>query len=161
MGWGSSRDQASVWVVNATILLCDAAVVSEAKLFVLGGGWNLVGPGPTPMAIALKIDVDYAAAADEHHWELFLEELDGSPVILDTPEGPRPVEVRGDFRVGSPEGIPVGADVSVNIAINLGPLPLEPGKRFVWKLAINGASEEHWSASFSTRAMPDLRVVEA
>ena len=150
-----------MWVVNATILLCDAAVVSEAKLFVLGGGWNLVGPGPTPMALALKIDVDYAAATAEHHWELFLEELDGSPVILDTPEGPRPVEVRGDFMVGSPEGIPVGADVSVNIAINLGPLPLEPGKRFVWRLSINGATDDHWSASFSTRALPDLRVVEA
>ena len=147
--------------MNATILLCDAAVVSEAKLFVLGGGWSLIGPGPTPMAIALKMDVDYDTIEEEHHWELFLEESDGGPVIFETPDGPRPVEVRGDFRVGKPEGMPVGAEIPVNIAINLGPLPLEPGKRFTWRLTINGADDRNWIASFATRGVPGLRIVEA
>ena len=153
--------------MNATILLCDAAVVSEAKLFVLGGGWSLVGPGPTPMAIALKMDVDYNTVEEEHHWELFLEEPDGTAVIFETPDGPRPVEVRGDFRVGTPDGIPPGAEIPVNIAINLGPLPLEPGKRFIWRLTIDGTADDHWSAGFATRAMPQvapapgLRIVES
>lgn len=146
--------------MNATILLCDAAMVSEAKLFVLGGGWSLVGPGPTPMAIALKMDVDYDAIDEEHHWELFLEEASGESVIFDTPEGPRPVEVRGDFRVGKPEDMPLGSAIPVNIAINLGPLPLEPGKAFVWRLTINGHSEPQWSATFATRAMPGLHVID-
>lgn len=146
--------------MNATLLLCDSAVVSEAKLFILGGGWSLVGPGPTPMAIALKIDVDFNAVDDEHHWELFLEEQNGDPIIFETPDGPRPIEVRGDFRVGRPEEMPAEAAIPVNIAINLGPLPLEPGKSFVWRLTVNGYSDPSWSAFFATRALPDFTMME-
>lgn len=146
--------------MNATILLCDAAMVSEAKLFVLGGGWSLVGPGPTPMAIALKMDIEFDSVDEEHHWELFLEDVSGQAVVFDTPDGPRPVEVRGDFRVGHPEELPPGSLIPVNIAINLGPLPLEPGKSFIWKLSIDGTSAPAWSASFATRPMPGLHVIE-
>jgi hypothetical protein len=137
--------------VKATILLCDSALVAEGKLFILGGGWSLTGPGLAPMAIALKLDVAWGETQDMHHWELYLVDQDGNSVVFDTPEGPQPVEVRGDFQVGSPQGVPPGADVPVNIAVNLGPLPLPPNGRYTWRLSVDGETNESWEASFSTR----------
>ena len=36
--------------MKATLLLADAAQAAEGKLYVLGGGWSVTGPGPAPMA---------------------------------------------------------------------------------------------------------------
>ena len=49
------------------MLLCDAAQVSDGKLFILGGGWSMTGPDPVPSAVALKIDVDWHEAGRSHH----------------------------------------------------------------------------------------------
>ena len=43
------------------MMLCDAAQVADGKLYVLGGGWSLIGPDPMPSAIAMKIDVGAGA----------------------------------------------------------------------------------------------------
>jgi hypothetical protein len=93
------------------MMLCDAAQVSDGKLYVLGGGWSMTGPDPVPSAIALKIDVGWHEAEAPHHWELFLEDADGRPVMVDTPDGEHPVEVRGEFTVGRPPGIPEGSPI--------------------------------------------------
>jgi hypothetical protein len=119
------------------MMLCDAAQVSDGKLYVLGGGWSMTGPDPVPSAIALKIDVGWHEAESSHHWELFLEDADGRPVLVDTPEGEHPVEVRGEFTVGRPPGIPEG--------------PLVPGTRYTWRMAIDGESQTDWVLGFTTR----------
>ncbi len=135
-------------------MLCDSAQVAEGKLYILGGGWSVTGPGLAPMAIALRIDVDWASAEEAHHWELFLEDADGGQVVFETPEGAQPIEVRGDFQVGTPQGVPEGSDVPVNLAINMGPLPLPAGGRYTWRLMIDGESKEEWISTFTTRPAP-------
>src|SRR5664280_156900 len=137
--------------VRVTMMLCDAAQVSDGKLYVLGGGWSMTGPDPVPSAIALKIDVGWHEAEAAHHWELFLEDADGRPVLVDTPEGEHPVEVRGEFTVGRPPGIPEGSPIDVALAVNLGPLPLTPGTRYTWRMAIDGESQTDWVLGFTTR----------
>jgi hypothetical protein len=134
------------------MLLCDAAQVADGKLYVLGGGWSLIGPDPTPTAIALKIDVEWIEADRTHHWELFLVDEDGQSVVAETPEGVQPIEVRGDFEVSRPDEIRIGSPIDVALALNFGPLPLRAGARYTWKLAIDGESGEDWELSFSTRA---------
>jgi len=109
------------------MLLCDAAQVADGKLYILGGGWSMTGPDPVPSAVALKIDVDWHEAEIPHHWELFLEDADGQPVMVETPDGAQPVEVRGDFTVAHPPGIPEGSPIDVALAVNLGPIPLAAG----------------------------------
>lgn len=140
--------------MKVTMLLCDAAQVADGKLFVLGGGWSLTGPDPMPSAIAMKIDVGWHEADEVHHWELYLEDADGRPVMIDTPEGAHPVEVRGEFNVTRPPTVPEGTPIDVALAVNLGPLPLEPGNRFTWRLTIDGEAEELWALSFTTRPRP-------
>jgi hypothetical protein len=39
------------------MMLADAAQVANGKLFILGGGWSVTGPEPSPSAIVLKIAV--------------------------------------------------------------------------------------------------------
>ena len=125
----------------------NAAQVSDGKLFILGGGWSMTGP-TRPSAVAVKIHVDWHEAEASHHWELFLEDADGKPVLMETAEGTQPVEVRGEFTVSQPLGIPEGSPIDVALAVNLGPLPLAPGTRFAWRLMIDGeALPERRSAS--------------
>ena len=142
-----------VWFgMRATMLLCDSAQVADGKLYILGGGWSLIGPDPAPTAVALKIDVDWTEVERPHHWELFLVDEDGQPVRAETQDGTQPIEVRGDFEVARPTEIAEGTPVSVALALNFGPLPLVAGGRFAWRLMIDGAAQDDWSLSFSTRA---------
>ena len=136
-------------------MLCDAAQVADGKLYVLGAGWSLTGPEAMPSAIALKIDVGWHEADQTHHWELFLEDADGRPVLVDTPEGAHPVEVRGEFHVARPTTVPEGTPIDVALAVNLGPLPLKPGNRFIWRLSIDGQSHDEWALAFTMRPEPE------
>jgi hypothetical protein len=137
--------------VKATMLLCDAAQVADGKLYVLGGGWSVTGPEPTPSAVAIKLEVDWHEAASSHHWELFLVDADGREVSVDTPAGPQVVEIRGDFQVSQPEGVPPGSPIDLPLAINVGPLPLAPSGRYTWRLTIDGNTDESWVLGFTTR----------
>ncbi len=133
------------------MMLCDSAQVCDGKLYILGGGWSLAGPDPMPSAVALKIDVDWIEAGSPHHWELYLVDEDGQPVLIETAEGLRPMEVRGDFEVGRPGSVPEGSPVDVALAVNFGPLPLTGGARFTWRLTIDGEAQPDWVLAFSTR----------
>ena len=90
-----------VAAVNVTMLLADSAQVADGKLYILGGGWSLTVPDPSPSAVAIKLEVGWNETGREHHWELFLEDADGAPVMIQTPEGMQPVEIRGDLTVAS------------------------------------------------------------
>lgn len=140
--------------MNVTMMLCDAAQVADGKLYILGGGWSLTGPDPVPSAVALKIDVGWHEAEVAHHWELFLEDADGRPILVETPEGQQPVEVRGEFTVNHPPDVPEGSPIDVALAVNLGPLPLPAATRFVWRVVIDGDSLPGAQVSFTTRPTP-------
>lgn len=133
------------------MILADAAQVADGKLYILGGGWSVTGPDPTPSAVAIKVGVDSPEFVNPHHWELFLEDADGQPVNFETPEGPQFIEVRGDFSVASPEDVPLGTPVDVPIAVNFGPIPLHEGSRYSWRLVIDGETLPGGLVSFTTR----------
>jgi hypothetical protein len=98
--------------------------------------------------------VDWHEFNSSHHWELFLEDADGQPVRFETPDGPQPIEVRGDFSAAAPDGVPVGTPVDVPIAVNFGPIPLQDGSRFTWRMVIDGDSLPGATVSFTTRPAP-------
>lgn len=139
--------------MKVTMLLADAAQVADGKLYILGGGWSVTGPAPTPSAVVMKLEIDPVGAGRQHYWELFLEDADGRPVSFDSPEGLQTVEVRGEFQVGEPVGAPAGTPVDLPIAINFGPLPLEPSSRFVWRFVVDGETPQGGTVAFSTRAL--------
>lgn len=141
--------------MKVTMMLADSAQVANGKLFILGGGWSVTGPQPVPSAIALKIEVPWGEANRKHNLKLELVDSDFRSVLVPTPTGEMPVVLSGDFEVGRPAGLPPGTPLDVPFAFNIGPLPLVPGQRYVWKLIIDGNTDNDWQAAFSTRlALP-------
>jgi hypothetical protein len=143
--------------VRATLLLADSAQAIGGKLYILGGGWSVTGPDPTPSAIALKVEVPWDRA--NHRYELLLELLDadGHPVEVNPSESgspPQPVRFQAAFEAGRPAGLIPGTPLDGTFAINLAPLPLEPGQRYAWRLSVDGKTEPDWQIGFSVRPRP-------
>ena len=137
--------------VKVTMMLADAAQVSEGKLNVLGGGWSLTGPQPVPFAIAGIIDVPWNQTNTSHTFRLELIDLDGQPVIVATPEGDQPLLLEGNFEVGRPPGVRPGTPIPFPFAFQSGPVPLPAGSHFEWRLMVDGATHEDWRLAFATR----------
>lgn len=133
------------------MLLADAVQVADGKLYVLGGGWSMIGPGPSPIGIAIKIEVPWHQANERHTWALELVDGDGAPVMVPTPEGEGPLQIRGDFEVGRPPGVLPGTPLDLPVAINTPPLPLPSGTRLEWRLTIDDEARQDWVLAFSTR----------
>lgn len=140
--------------MKVTMLLADAVQAVGGKLYILGGGWSIIGPEPNPMAIAIKVEVPWTEANQRHILRLTLLNEDNQPVMVPTPIGDRPVELNVEFEVGRPAGLRAGTPLDVPLAINLGPLPLQPDCRYVWRCSIDDQSELDWQVSFSTRPTP-------
>ena len=137
--------------VRVTMMLADSAQAVEGKLYILGGGWNITGPEPSPSALAIHVDVPWDLANVRHPWKLELVDSDGEPVMVSTPLGEQALVLQGEFEVGRPPGVTPGTGLGVPLAINLGPIPLPPGGRYEWRLSISDESDEDWRLPFSTR----------
>jgi hypothetical protein len=141
--------------MKVTLLLADAAQAVGGKLYILGGGWSIIGPDPTPMAIAIKIEVPWTEANISHKLRLALFDEDGHAVRVPTPTGEQPFEIHIPFEVGRPVGVRTGTPLDLPLAINLAPLPLRPNSRYVWRCFINDTTLDEWQVSFSTRPLPN------
>jgi uncharacterized protein DUF6941 len=138
----------------ATLMLADAAQAVDNKLYVLGGGWSVVGPGPFTSALAISLKVPWDEAEAPHRMRLELLDSDGHPIIVPMPVGQEPLVIESEFQTTRAEGVAPGTPTDIAVAINLGPIPLPPGGRYEWRLSIDGYHEAHWHAAFSTRALP-------
>ena len=114
--------------MKVTIMLADAAQAVSGKLYVLGGGWSVTGPSPTAYAIALKVEVPWDETNKRHTLVLRLLDEDGRPA-----------------------GVLPGSPIDMPVVVNIGPMPLPPGRRFVWRLFIDGRSDPAWEVGFATR----------
>lgn len=143
--------------MRVTLLLADAAEAVNGKLYILGGGWSVTGPGPVPFAIALKIEVPWDQANTRHELRLELLDGDGQPVALAQEPGgdASPLVIGGSFEVGRPPGLPAGTPLDSVLAVSFsGGLPLEPGSRYEWRLSINDKTRDDWRLAFTTRPAP-------
>lgn len=140
--------------MKVTMLLADHAQHHNGKLFIAGGGWSVIGPEPSPTAIAIKLEIEGTESDRPHHWELFLEDADGHLVQFGTPEGIQSLEVRGDIPSAAELDMAPGSIIEVPLAFNFPPLPLEPGARYMWRMVIDGESLPGATASFATLAAP-------
>jgi hypothetical protein len=141
--------------VKVTLLLADYAQVAEGKLNIIGGGWSVTGPAPTPSAVAMKVEVPWDQANNRHAIVLELVDEDGHPVTFPDLTGkPQPVRIEAALEVGRPPGVRPGTPIATPFAVNVGPLPLAPDSRFMWRVTIDGESGEDWQVAFSTRPLP-------
>jgi hypothetical protein len=137
--------------MKVTMLLADSAQAVAGKLYILGGGWSITGPAPAPFALAIKIEVPWDQTNIKHTFKLTLLDSDGHQVMGESPEGSEPIQLEAGFEVGRPAGVRPGTPLDVPIAINFAPIPLEPGRRYVWRLEIDGDTADDWRVAFNTR----------
>lgn len=137
--------------MKVTMMLADFAQAIGGKLYIMGGGWSITGPAPCPSAIAVKIEVPWNQTNQKHRLKVDLLDGDFHPVSVPTPQGQAPMVIDGNFEVGRPAGLLPGTPMDVAMAFNIPPFPLEPGKRYIWKLTVNDKENDEWQAAFSTR----------
>src|ERR1700745_2232095 len=96
--------------MRVTMLLADSAHVAGGKLYVWGGGWSVMGPGPTAMSIGLRIEIPPDEIDREHQWRLALLDEEGRPVPC-AAHGTHSIERSGSFHArqltASRPGVPV------------------------------------------------------
>jgi hypothetical protein len=149
---------------KAALMLCDSVVVAEGKLYVQGGGWDMVNPQMYPLRItrvglAVTIDIPYNRTNENHNMTIRLKTEDGEDVALGTaaadPSDPagvdKPVyEVGGMFNAGRPPLLQGGDSQKMPFAVNIDGLLITEPKAYYFVLEING--EEIERARF--RALP-------
>jgi hypothetical protein len=141
--------------LRVKIVLADSAEVREGLLFLLGGGWNHVGPQPQPFAIAGLVEVDWNETNSRHRIEFVIEDEDGSPFLVPTPTGDQPFRLGSEFDVGRPAGATQGETFNLPIAVPITPLPWNPGRRYVVRTLIDGNEMDR--LTFQVRAAPPRR----
>ena len=139
--------------MKATLILADHARVSEGKLDVLGAGWTLAGPDPVTMGIGVLIEVPWDQTNRRHSMVVRLLGEDGQLHPLPAPDGgqARGIEAHTDFEVGRPPGVTAGTAQPFALALNLAQVPLAAGRRYEWRLEIDGESQDDWRVTFQTR----------
>lgn len=131
------------------LLLADWAEVLNGKLYVMGGGWTETGPAPSPSALAAIIEVDWDETNIEHTARFTLVDGDDQAVMVPTPTGHAPLFIEAKLNVGRPAQAKPGSSFNVPVALNIGPVQLQPGKIHVWQCHINGTMSG--AATFTTR----------
>lgn len=143
--------------MRLTVLLADSAQAAEGKLYVLGGGWTdtpLTPDGHTiPHALAVLVHVPWDEATRPHQLTAKLRDVDGHQVEIG--DEPEPVEFAMDFEVQQPPDAPAGTALPASFALNMGPLPLRPG-RYSWDLCVDDSPLQQADVSFTVREGPPM-----
>lgn len=140
--------------MRAALVLCDYAAqdIAGGKVHLMGAGWSVTGPVPTPHAVAAFIKVGWDEANEKHPLLMRLLDSDGAVVVLPGMAGGQRIEFPGSLEVPRPAGIPHGSEIDATFVVNIGGLPLTPGQRYRWELEID--SEVRASEPFLVRPMP-------
>ncbi len=144
--------------MRAKLLLANSAEVRESLLYILGGGWDQIGPNPQPFAITGYLEIEWDETNRKHEVEILVEDEDGKPLMVQAPSGEyQPLKIGSAFTAGRPPTAPVGTSFNVPLAIPIVALPWTPGKRYVVTLKVNGNQLDR--LIFTVRPLPPSGAV--
>lgn len=141
-------------VNRVTLMLAQYAQAADGMLNVIGAGWTQMGPQPGPFAIAGIVELPWDAAGVQHKMRLDLLDDQGKAVLVQTPEGEKPLLVEGVFDVAPMPGTKRGTPLVMPIAINLPPQAI-PAGRYEWRLELDGETHEDWRLGFNV--LPEVQ----
>jgi hypothetical protein len=136
--------------ITVDALLADSVVVAEGKLYVQGGGWNMLNTPVVPVrhpriGIGLVMHIPYQLADNmPKSFALSLEDADGNLVPLadapPSPTGPggKLTTIQGSFTVGRPAGVEPGAEQPLPLAANIDGLMIEKAGSYVFRFTVDG-----------------------
>jgi hypothetical protein len=147
----TARTLAAQERITVDAFLADSvAGPGDGKLYILGGGWNVLHTQSLParhprLGVAVLVTVPYLLATNEaHRLELHLEDADrvalpigDAPPEAATPDG-KLRRLTAEFAVGRPVGVEPGDEQVVTIAINIDGLVFERAGGYSFVIAVDG-----------------------
>jgi hypothetical protein len=116
----------SIFEPSITILLADAAQISDGKLNMLGAGWSIITTPTGPFSVVIHAQVPWTLTNTKMAWSLDLIDSDGHPIVLDESQGP--IHMEGFLESGRPSGVEAGTTIYVPFVFPFLGMPLMPGK---------------------------------
>ncbi len=139
------------FAVNA--VLCDSAVVAEGKLYVQGGGWNVLGTQQFPfiqprISLGAVVTVPYTKTNQNHLLSIQLRNEDNEsvaigPAVEKDGDVQRPMHIGAQFNIGRPAILQAGDSQMLPFAVNLDQLPFDSPGAYSFIFSIDG-SEIQW-----------------
>lgn len=135
MDFGDSTLEPSVDVA----LLADAVQASQGKLFILGGGWDVLTVRSLParhpsMGIGLRVRVPWGWPGDSVRLDVELQDEDGKSVLPSSLSAPVPVR--------RPDHLPEGQDLTVVRALTFTNLVFRSEGGYSFVISIDGEVKE-------------------
>lgn len=135
MDFGDSTLEPSVDVA----LLADAVQASQGKLFILGGGWDVLTVRSLParhpsMGIGLRVRVPWGWPGDSVRLDVELQDEDGKSVLPSSLSAPVPVR--------RPNHLPEGQDLTVVRALTFTNLVFRSEGGYSFVISIDGEVRE-------------------
>lgn len=121
--------------IEAVLILADAAQAAGGKVHMLGAGWSITSSPTAPSAVVGLIKVPWDLANQKIAMSVHLVNEDGRSVRIPGPNGEEEVQFTADLEVGRPPGLKHGTPIDASFVVNIGPLPLAPG-RYTWQLEL-------------------------
>jgi hypothetical protein len=132
-------------------------VTAEGKLYIQGGGWNVLHSGTFPFAqprigVAAIVSVPYHATNKVHKLEIRLQTEDGQPMAI----GPTvtadqhgttasPMGIGAEFNIGRPPNLQGGEAQNIPFAINLDHIVFSEPGGYAFVLSLNEEEIERLS----------------
>lgn len=148
--------------------LADSVVVADGKLFVQGGGWNVINTQALPtrhprIGIGILVRVPYTATNQAHKFELRIEDADGelhplgeAPPGVETEDG-KIRRIEGEFNMGRPPGLVPGEEQLVPMAINMDGVEFPDAESYRVVIEIDGSEVK--SLPFRINPVTQMRMV--
>ncbi len=150
--WAPSNTRGVTSAVDA--FLADSVVAAEGKLFVQGGGWNIITVPTFPVrqpriGVGIFVHVPYTATNQMHSFSITLRDQDGNnppigesapafelPDGAELPDG-KIRELKGAFNVGRPPFLAPGDEQVIPIALNIDGLQFKKSDVYAVVIAID------------------------
>ena len=119
------------------LILADSAQVIGNKLYLLGGGWDVLKANKEfsfiqNCALALAVQVPWNNTNEKHNFEIEVFSEDQN-----TEEPKTIAKLEGQFEIGRPPGIPRGQSQRIQMAVNMG-LKIETAGTKIVEARIDG-----------------------
>ena len=137
------------------VVIADAAVAANGKLYIHGAGWDALYGTSFPLtytfAVALRLRVPYHDTNQQHQVTMDIQDQDGQSIL---PSGP----VGGGMIAGRPPQLEAGADQVICLAITLGGLVFPGPGTYALQTLVDGTERNR--QTFFVRQVAAPQVIQ-